>query len=300
MVDKALYRLSLVGVIDDLTVDYGADTVTATFASYDADTIDDGLVTFATRIQPGRHRAHVGAIRTAPAGFSERLEHHLRYLIDLVYAVIEPARLNALREMWRLTLGNPDDQRIRGTISAYLGQGPTATVLSSIAIAEDIEVGSSLQQLEQCQPGDPFEWAGAAARQLESYPGHPIMLAVRAAGEVQVPGGTPVAFGQFVTELLGNLDDYQLTDHDGDELFRWLREAVLNHNAGRCASWVAYVWALWLHNRGPSAGLDEQSWSVLNDPDANEFDLDAARAYRLHRLGQQLDMPNSESTGDHT
>ena len=232
-------------MIDDTTIDYGADTVTVTFGSYDVSVIDEGLTSFATRIQPGRHRAHLSAVREAPDRFEDRLEHHLRYLIDLVYAVIEPARLNALREMWRLTLGKPDDQRIRGTIAAYLGQGPTATALSSIAMAEGVDVGQALQELESCQPGDPFEWAGAAARQLESYPGHPILLAVRAAGEAQVPNGTPVAFGEFVNELLRNLDDYQITDTEADNLFEWLRHAVLNYDAGRRASWVTYLWALW-------------------------------------------------------
>jgi hypothetical protein len=200
--------------------------------------------------------------------------------------------------MWRLTLGEPDDQRIRRTIAAYLGQGPTATELSTIAMTEGVNVKSALARINRCQPGDPFEWAGAAARQLETYPGHPILLAVRAAGEAQLPDGTSLAFGEFVTELLGNLDDYDIRQRDADRLFEWLRHALLNFNAGARASWVTHLWALWLSHRGTSAGLDRMSHEALADADSDPSDLDSARAYRLARLGAALEPPPPLSPGE--
>ena len=158
-------------MIDDTTIDYGADTVTVTFGSYDVSVIDEGLTSFATRIQPGRHRAHLSAVREGPDRFEDRLEHHLRYLIDLVYAVIEPARLNALRgKMWRLTLGKPDDQRIRER-SPRTWQGPTATALSSIAMAEGVDVGQALQELEELPTWRPVRVGGCSGPAVGVLPG---------------------------------------------------------------------------------------------------------------------------------
>jgi len=289
LVDKALHRLAIVGVVDDLTVDYGADTVTLDFTGFDFSMIDRETLKFANQTQPGRSRHHLASIAVAPTELEERIKHHLRYVVTLIYKVIEPARLNALQEMWRLTLNSPSDESIRRTITSYLGGGPTSTLLAELVTANVIDVDDALHRLSSNAGGDEYDWAGASARLLEAYPGHPILLFVRSGGEAFLPQGTIDGFGQQITELAGSLHNYSIDDRAQISLFLQLSEVLHNSRQGSRAHWASMLWTRWFEVTGQSSALTAAADRIISFPaDASPCELDAALSYRIQIVLQRL------------
>ncbi|CAB4594864.1 unannotated protein [freshwater metagenome] len=284
LVDRALFRLSMVGVVDDLTVEPRAGRLTVHLANYDRASIDESYLAFAERMQPGRHRSHLARVLAAPDDLDERICFHLEGVVRMVYSVIEPARVTALREMLRLTRQGRSDEVIRSTIAAYLSDGPTAQLLSELAVATRVDMAAALQAIDALPSGDHYEWAGSATRQLEAYPGHPVLLAVRAAGEAQLPAGDVEAFGEFVAQLTSSLDSYELDDEAASDVFRWLRRVLVNFQQGRRASWLPMLWATFHEKSRHWRLLDETSREVLQNWKADPHELDAARAVRLRLM----------------
>ena len=150
----------------------------------------------------------------------------------------------ALREMWRLTLDQPDDQRIRATINAYLSDGPMATTLQLIASQDDVDLEEAFRLIDLSPPVDPFEWAGAAIRQLEGGAAHPVVRLVRALGEANLPDGKPEVFLESFELLLDNA--YELTELQFGEVFLWSRNHLKHNEGGRRADWIPALWAIFL------------------------------------------------------
>lgn len=237
--DKALQRLATVGVVDDVTIDFGSDRVTVDLCYFEREgAIDDAMLNAADRILPGQQARHMEHIERAPADLDERIKAHLEYAIGVTYEVIFPARLNALREMWQLTTGEPDHRTISSSIAAYLGAGPLTVMLARLAAAPTLDVNSALEEVDRVAAQSREELAGAAARQLEAYPTHPLLLAVRALGEAHRPAGTEAAFAGYLGQLLASVDDYRLGDDAELALFEWLRRRVWTDWDGEHSGWI--------------------------------------------------------------
>ena len=284
LVDKALFRLSMIGVVEDVTIEHRAERVTVHVARYDQQSIDNALLTFADRMRPGRYRDHVRWLRTAPEDLDDRIAHHLQRVVGLVYEVIEPARITALRTMWSLTQQGTTDLEIRSRIEASLRGGPTAQLLTALGAQRDIDMAHALREIDALPAGDHYEWAGAAARQLEVYPGHPVLLAVRAAGEAQLPGGDIEAFGTFVSAMLRSVAEYQLEGDAAAQLFNWFRKVLVNFQQGKRTTWLTMLWAMYWDAEGQRPLLDQASQRVLRQPTADPNEFDAARAVRLRLM----------------
>ena len=294
LVDKALHRLSVVGVIDDLTVDYGADSVTLEFGRPSRESVDEATLRFANQTLPGRYKDHAATIQASPYDLAERIKHHLTFVVSIIYKVIEPARLNALSEMWRLTLNSPNDKTIRGTIAAYLGGGPTSILLADIVRAANVDVSDALSRLDNVARGNEFDWAGAAARLLEAYPGHPILLFVRAGGEAYLPNGTEGGFAQYLAELVRSFDDYAIDVASQIDLFLRLNDLLRNAQRGDRSGWVSVLWEAWRSAAGSSQAFDDAAYLALSSPTkASIEELDVVLAYRLGRARNRSLLPET-------
>ncbi|MSR15832.1 MAG: ATP-dependent DNA helicase RecQ, partial [Gammaproteobacteria bacterium] len=191
--EKALYRLCLIGVVRDYTVEYGADTFQVLLADYNLDSIDRALLEQAQRIDPGREAANRQDLEQAPADLKGRVRHHIKKLVGMIYKNIWPARLRALEDVYRLTLGNRQSSDISRVIASYLGEGPLATILPAlIAEAAEIDVKQVIDALKRVPTLD--EWEGATARQLEDTPEHPVALFAAALAQAWKPNGDPERF----------------------------------------------------------------------------------------------------------
>ena len=82
----------MIGIVDDYTIDYGAKKFVVDLGLYSRDNIDQHMREFVDRVEPGvvpRQRRR--QIEASPADLRDRIEHHLRLLLTILYDVIEPA-----------------------------------------------------------------------------------------------------------------------------------------------------------------------------------------------------------------
>jgi ATP-dependent DNA helicase RecQ len=263
--EKALYRLALIGVVFDYTVEYGAGTLTVELDDYDTAHVDQAVLAFTERTEPGRTRTHRAAVAAAPADFDARVKHHLTLVVETLYRVIEPARVYALREMYRLATGNGDDTSVRATIAAYLSDGPLAKVLRDAVDAEFPDLKVLQEALASLPASDPYEWAAVAARQLESFGRHPALLVTRTLGEAWLPDGTYDEFAASVTTTLRSLIEYDLELDDVVGLVTWMRQQLYQQYDGRRAGWSAALWSAWSAVPLPHSALDELEQQVLSE-----------------------------------
>ena len=246
---KLLFRLSIVGVVDDIEF-VGGGVLRVHFGNFEepADAsgsyvIDRATLAFLQRNDPGRLRQHEARIAGAPHAIDARVRHHLSVAIGAIYDVIYPARVRALEAMHRLVADELDDGAARARIVAYLHEGPMATNLQTIVESETVEVSRAISLFDASPPSNDYEWQGAADRMLESYPRHPLVLAVRAIGETWSPQGDPRRFGEYLLRLFDYLPEFALTEEDTGLLVSWLLRQVRNHPRHDRRSWLEWAWA---------------------------------------------------------
>ncbi|HUF99638.1 MAG TPA: DEAD/DEAH box helicase [Ilumatobacter sp.] len=283
--EKALYRLALVGVVEDYTVDYGADTFTVELADYSAATIDSALLDYARRVDPGRLRHYRGVVNAAPIGLNARIDHHLSQTIKILYRIIEPARVEALRAMYNLCRTGTTDGAIRATINGYLGDGPVATILMGALNDPDVNLPELLKALRTAPPTDPYEWAAAATRQLESFGRNPALLVVRALGEAWKPDPDADVdeFADLTKALFEGLGDYNVSEPDAVAVLAWMTAQMRNQSAGHRWSWVRVVWESWDRTPYRDEALIDLETRVLDEATVGNFHPSELSAVALRR-----------------
>ena len=187
--DRALHRLSRLGLIDDYLVDYGGRRYEIVYAQLSADVIDDALVEQIRVAEPGR----VDAVRRFMAGVPSDDLHRRTLvaaglLLEAMYRTVGPARLRAIYEMYDLAVSTASSDEFTERINAYLSEGPLSGVLADMASSERYRpVAEFAAAVALFPPATPFEWAAASGRLLATYPTHPLLLAARAVGELLLP-----------------------------------------------------------------------------------------------------------------
>jgi ATP-dependent DNA helicase RecQ len=298
--EKALYRLSMIGIVDDYTIDYGARTFTVDLDLYTPDSIDRALLAFVDRVEPGRTAFHQRRIADAPTDVAARILHHLTTLLETLYAIIEPARRRAIAEMYQLAAGRYDDDEVRQRILAYLTDGPVAGVLAEMAERPRIDVTEVTRLLDTVPAEDPREWVGAASRQLEAYPDHPVLLLVRALGEASLPAADETVISSTATAAFAGLTRYDVDEPSTLHLFAWAANQLRNIDHGAGWARLPLLYQAWT-----ASGLDDNALSTVEDEaltlaQRGEFDLGELRwvlSRRTVRLAVQARLMAASMSG---
>lgn len=243
--EKALYRLALVGVVDDYTIDYGAGAFHVDLDYFDNASLDDALLTYVSRIQPAAGAARRAELADAPNDLGARVEHHLEILLSTLYDVIEPARVRALAEMHLFATSGDDDEGLRRRILAYLSDGPLAGIFSELGSARQIDVAYATAQLDAAASDDPLEWVGAAARQLEVFPDHPLLLAARGLGEAMRSSPDVGLVEASFTGVWSSMVKYGTSEEDCVALFDWITGRLRTAPSERAGSYIPALWTAW-------------------------------------------------------
>lgn len=275
---KLLYRLSVVGVVDDIEF-VGGNVLRVHFGYFDelpgdsdSYVIDRATLAFLQRNDPGRLRQHEARVASAPSDTDARVHHHLEVTIGAIYDVVYPARLRALEAMHRLVADGLDDSAARARIVAYLHEGPMATNLQELVESETVDVLRAISLFDASPPSNDYEWQGAADRMLESYPRHPLVLAVRAVGEARSPQGQPERFGDYLSQLLGYLPEFDMNEGDTAALLGWLLRQVRNHPRHDRRGWLEWAWAaISLQGMTRTAPVIQLIGLVLNNAERDNF-----------------------------
>lgn len=285
--EKALYRLSMLGIVDDYTVNHGAGSFVVDLDQYDVAHLDRQVVAFVQRVEPGKSALRLSQIASAPADLPGRAEHHLQLLLAVLYEVIEPGRLQALRGMYDLAVQAGTDQEIRDRINGYLADGPLAGILLEQASSVRIDVATLIAVLDTVPCHDPQEWIGTATRYLEMFPDHPVLLMVRALGEAMHHEGDAAVVRQSVRAVFDGFGDYGVAVSEGARLFQWSATQLRNQRQGKGWRHLPAFYQAW-----DEAGLPPDA---LEATEQDALGLAQRAGARIHPgelavvLGRQMD-----------
>ena len=264
--ERAIIRLRTLGVVSDYTVDWGSRSFGLELAPTNADEVDQRLIDYVRRTQPGR----VPSLRELLGQDTERGLHarvltDARRLTGFIYDTIVGSRMRALESMARLVEGVPSN----GSVDAHIRSGVLDYIRIESRVARELDdlLGRELSVDEWTAVFDGIvtqedarEWRGATARLLESAPDHPGLLVGRALAEAVAPTGDLELFASSIREGLSlGAARYALDRVDVSRLCEWM--------------------VPWLHARRPAwAGLGY----VLVEHALNDRHLDyLERAERL-------------------
>ena len=132
-----------------------------------------------------------------PAGPKRAVPRAIDALMDALYGTVASQDAPTRCARCSSSLGSMIPEAIREKINAYLSEGPVALILDKVVLVRDVSCRDAY-----AAGGDAHsraeEWAGAAARLLDAYAGHPILLVVRALGEAWRTDGSREEFARTV------------------------------------------------------------------------------------------------------
>ena len=224
--ERAIHRFILLGLIDDYTKQFNDRQFTLSLTKFNALSIDTAFLNFMRRLEPGTYESHAFAVATSPKDFFERCKHHLTILIESVYRTIEPARIRALIEIQQLCSTPMSNEEIRTRILAYLSGGPLATALEEIAETTNLVVSQAIANLNSIPSVEAEEWIGASARQLETYPDNPMLLAARSVGENGRMTPDIALLRNTLEATFATMPKYSIDQDSAAEVLMWLDEKI--------------------------------------------------------------------------
>ena len=206
--ERALYRLMLLGIVEDYLVE---STFVVNLASISSTGIADALSEFVKRTDPGSQRPSVNkfAAQANSMDIREAVSRASRELIAFIYDVIVESRRRSLREMYvAVRDSSPGGDGLRDRVLDYLTRGDISPVLEAIVESTEFDYAVWEQELLKLQGvEDGRELRGNSARLLASSPFNPGLLYARAYSEIIHPEGDLQDFTANMEASLNSVRD---------------------------------------------------------------------------------------------
>lgn len=267
--ERAIHRLLILGVVEDFTIAYRSEELDLLLADYSPDSVDESLLSYLDRIEPGHGNRHQEMIAEAPGPIGARVEHHIDLLVAKTYELIERARRSAMRSMYDLTIECSTNDEIHLAIREYLESGVVSGVLTELITAAELDIQAFITVLGDVDSVDRWQTRGAAQRLVDAYPNSSSAGLARAIGELWAPRGHRTQWREWLRSGLS-----LLTDTDGDSL--QLGETILGlaKLTRRTGSeldddrrgWVTDLYQAWASHGLNTASLDSIARRVLQNP----------------------------------
>jgi len=243
LAEKCIYRLLILGVIDDYTVDYA----NGEFKIKKSGVTKQGMV--------GRYLNYVARFNTAAVNMEKQaIEDFMaqdintfagslaRKLIEFIYNNIEKGKRQALREMLLVAeeAKKYDEVRqnetIRQRILRYLETTYSAEIEkfvgdSSLLINIPTLFDGEIDELGQQTKGvrsfrDAEEIRGQASRFLESYPENPALHFIRCASEMLCKENDMTISLQYMASFIDFVKRFDLLDGSKNKIIYWFIEKL--------------------------------------------------------------------------
>ena len=217
--ERALYRLMLLGIVEDYLVE---STIVVNLASISSTDIADALLGFVKRTDPGSQRLSVNefAAHASAMNIREAVSRAARELIAFIYDVIVESRRRSLREMYVAARdASPGGDGLRDRILDYLTRGDISPVLEAILESTEFDYTVWEKELAKLQGvEDARELRGNSARLLASSPFNPGLLYARAYSEIIHPEGDLQDFtANLEASISSARDRYGVTESELQE-----------------------------------------------------------------------------------
>ncbi len=284
--ERALYRLMLLGVVQDYLVE---SKFVVSLAEATSESVARSLSNFVQRT--GTQHSSIADFVAAASnlGLREALSAAARELIIFIYDVVVESRRRSLREMYDAVRDAPSGKDdLRGRVLAYLTEGDISPVLEGMVDATDFDYEAWEDRLGTLEGvDDARELRGNSARLLVSSPFNPGLLYARAYAEVVHPEGDLQDFAaNLEASLISARDRYAVSAADLNGFVgRLLASLESRSSDGMCLT-------LDVADRLGIATdtVDRIEERVLNDSGANSGIRVVALARRLSRISQELDV----------
>ncbi len=188
--ERAIYRLMLLGIVEDYLVE---SAFVVQLASVSSSGLAEALVGFVKRTDPGSQRPSVEEFAAQAKGMElrEAVSRAARELITFIYDVIVESRRRSLREMYVAARdASTAGYGLRERVLDYLTRGDISPILENLTESREfsyVDWEEELGKLEGVE--DARELRGSAARLLASAPFNPGLLFARAYAEAIHPEG---------------------------------------------------------------------------------------------------------------
>jgi len=210
--EKALYRLSVLGLVSDYTLDYRARQFEVEVANRSDEFIKSALLDYFARYKPSEYR-NVASQRIDLSRGQTVLEKCIRIMLEFVYEEIEKKRRRAIFQMAEVADASSDNEPFRAQLLNYLEKSEFTQLLTDTAKKmeplEWVNIASKVEDIDSAR-----HLLGGCRRALESYPDHPGLLLLSAFSRIMIPKlPTDVAISEFqkAVKLLAKLPENEDT-----------------------------------------------------------------------------------------
>ena len=285
--ERALYRLMLLGVVEDYLVE---STFVVNLASVSSGGIADALAGFVRRTDPGSQRSAVNEFVALANSMDirEAVSRSARVLITFIYDVIVESRRRSLREMYVASRdASPDADGLRDRVLDYLTRGDISPVLETLVESTQFDYAAWEEELSKLEGvEDARELRGSSARLLASSPFNPGLLYARAYSEIIHPEGDLQDFiANLETSLASARERYGVPETELNEFASRLLTSLESDSFDGLPLALDVVDRLGLATEAVS-GIEERA---LHKPGSDSGVRVLALANRIRQVSQELD-----------
>ena len=225
--EKALYRLSRIGILRNYNVEYGSKIFIVDFKSFDIEDCKKQLLNYIASSSPGRTQSTKKIVNNINhRSHKENIIAISRVFIEFIYDNVERARRQAIRDMVSLARNANTDRAIRTTILDYLQEGVGFDQIIELVNATRVDLSAFLDRLKGCNTIlDANQLKSQVGRILESNPDHPGLFLLRSASEMLAKKPDEVAALQDLQAAIANsLTKYSVNESEWEEIIDSLIE----------------------------------------------------------------------------
>lgn len=195
-IEKILYRLSILGLISDYTLDYNSKQFEVKIVPCSDESIKSRLLQYFGRYKPPEYKV-IASKKIDSSEGQTVLEKCVRVMLDFVYEEIEKKRRRAIFHMAEVAETATDEDPFRDQLFNYLEKSEFTQMLAEIVTKID-----PLEWVKIAQKVDDIDSArhllGGCRRALESYPDHSGLLLLSSYSRLIIPKLTAsTAFDEF-------------------------------------------------------------------------------------------------------
>ncbi|QRN85480.1 RecQ family ATP-dependent DNA helicase [Clostridia bacterium] len=244
LMEKALHRLLLIGIVADYTIDYANKEFEVYLNDCDRELIVQSYTEYVAGYNKGRvaqERQKLLAIGDIP--LKEYIEKTCEILLSFIYDTIEKGRRRALREMLAASEeaveSTNQDEVFRNRILRYLesnyyeevesiinDEGIGFKELRCLCDGTETETGEIVGGIRS--PKDALQLRGQTARYLESYPDHPSLLYLRAISEAYASEPNKDIIRESIEAAAKfSVERYSVSEKDSYHHISWVLKTIL-------------------------------------------------------------------------
>ena len=212
--EKSLYRLAILGLVSDYTVDWRVRCFDVTVAAWSVDTVVDAMRRYLLKYKFMEYvdRLLAPVVGCVPA---EVVECAVKAMVGFVYSEVVSKRKQAIRTMGDLCRGFQDGESFRADVLAYLQDSEFTAELNTWRNRSFDEVGvgaveAVLAQIEE--PDQLRRLVGSTRRMLDADPGNVALRYASVAARAMSPWETDAGVVAEVGLLLDVLDGLGFSD----------------------------------------------------------------------------------------